>query len=252
MDKPPGPTSFRIVSVMKRLAGIKRVGHAGTLDPFASGLLVVCVGRPATRLVPSLMTGIKEYEAVIWLGIATDTMDTEGRVIRESPVVAMGMRQITETLQQFIGRREQKPPCFSAVKHQGRPLYTYARQGVMVDKEPRTITIFAIRPLFASFTSQAAPENLLGFKVRCSKGTYVRVLAEEIGNALGCGGHLKSLRRTGSGPFHVKHAVPAGLLTRRQGQLLLHKKRLSVEEVQEQEKQQLHVCPSPPPHCGFL
>lgn len=230
VDKPPGPTSFRLVSVMKRLSGIKKVGHAGTLDPFASGLLVICVGRPATRLVPRLMAGVKEYEAVIRLGITTDTMDTEGRVIRERPVVAMGMRQITEALQKFIGACEQKPPCFSAVKHQGRPLYTFARQGIRVDKDPRTITIFAITPLFTSFTSQAAPENLLGFKVSCSKGTYIRVLAEEIGNALGCGGHLKSLRRTGSGSFHVKNAVPAGLLTGRQGNLLLQKKRVLVEE----------------------
>ncbi|MBW1791356.1 MAG: tRNA pseudouridine(55) synthase TruB [Deltaproteobacteria bacterium] len=149
IDKPVGPTSFRIVQQVRRALKIKKVGHAGTLDPFASGLLIVCVGRPATRLVSSLMEGEKEYEAILQLGVETDTQDLTGQVIAEKQVGEIDRDRVRDCLAHFTGEQLQTPPQYSALKHKGKPLYYYARKGIKVTKEPRKIQIREIELLSA-------------------------------------------------------------------------------------------------------
>ncbi|HSR35622.1 MAG TPA: tRNA pseudouridine(55) synthase TruB, partial [Desulfurivibrionaceae bacterium] len=185
IDKPVGPTSFAMVQRLRRALNIKKVGHAGTLDPFASGLLILCVGRPATRIIDQLMAGDKEYRATLQLGVETDTQDLEGRVVAEQPVVGVDDRRIAQVLAQFTGELMQAPPAYSAVKHQGKPLYAYARKGIIVTKEPRPVSIATLEA--EAFDAMA---NQLTIRVECSKGTYIRTLAADIGRELGCGAHL--------------------------------------------------------------
>ena len=200
VDKPVGPSSFRIVQMIRRALSIKKVGHAGTLDPFASGLLIICVGRPATRLISQFMGGDKLYEAELQLGVETDTQDPEGEIIarREIPVLDQG--QVADCLAGFVGEQLQVPPQFSALKHNGKPLYHYARRGIKVEKAARPVIIRELTLL--AFTG-----DTLRIRVRCSKGTYIRTLAADIGNALGCGAHLIALRRLESGCFTVAEAL---------------------------------------------
>jgi tRNA pseudouridine55 synthase len=205
IDKPIGPTSFRIVQWVRRALQIKKVGHTGTLDPFASGLLIVCAGRPATRVISQLMDGDKVYEAVLKLGVETDTLDVEGIIIAQQPVGEISATDVESCLEGFRGEQLQSPPAFSAVKHEGKALYHYARKGVLIEKEPRRIHIRELRCL-----SIAAEQLVL--RVRCSKGTYIRSLAADIGKRLGCGAHLTALRRLGNGPFAVEEAVSGALL----------------------------------------
>ncbi|MFZ5775675.1 MAG: tRNA pseudouridine(55) synthase TruB [Thermodesulfobacteriota bacterium] len=226
VDKPSGPSSFRMVQLVRRALGIKKVGHAGTLDPFASGLLIICAGRAATRLVPRLMGGDKRYEAVLRLGIATTTQDREGEVVIERPVPHVSQKELEACLAGFMGEQLQAPPAFSAVKHQGKPLYHYARKGIVVEKEPRPVVIHQLRLL-------ERDQNTLRLLVDCSKGTYVRTLAADIGERLGCGGHLVELRRLGSGPFDVTAAVDGGLLVEREtARQALLAKAMTVAEVE--------------------
>lgn len=208
VDKPVGPTSFRIVQQVRRALQIKKVGHTGTLDPFASGLLIVCAGRPATKIIPRLMAGDKEYVATLRLGIETDTLDVEGKVVAEKEVPLFDHDQLEACLRAFRGQQLQAPPAFSAAKHQGKPLYHYARQGITIEKAPRLITIQALDCL--SFS-----KDELVLRVRCSKGTYIRTLAADIGKALGCGAHLTVLRRTVNGCFRVEDAVAGEALEER-------------------------------------
>lgn len=225
VDKPVGPTSFRVVQQVRRALGIRKVGHAGTLDPFASGLLVVCAGRPATRIISRLMEGEKEYEATLKLGIATDTFDLDGRVVEERPVPVLARGQIERCLAGFVGEQMQAPPNFSALKHKGKPLYFYARQGIAINKAPRRILIHELE-------CRAYGGEELSIRVVCSKGTYIRTLASDIGAALGCGAHLTALRRLRSGPFHVDDAVDGrGLLELEEGRLLLLDNLLAVNDV---------------------
>ncbi|MDH5298999.1 MAG: tRNA pseudouridine(55) synthase TruB [Desulfobulbaceae bacterium] len=225
VDKPVGPTSFRLVQQVRRALGIKKVGHAGTLDPFASGLLILCAGRPATRIISQLMGGDKEYEAVLRLGIATDTQDLEGRVVAEQPVGELDPSRVAECLAGFVGEQLQQPPAYSALKHQGKPLYYYARKGIEVTKAPRRIFIHSLRLLDLGAETMTV-------RVHCTKGTYVRTLAADIGDALGCGAHLVALRRLRSGPFSVKDALPGDILAdREQGRALLLEHWLAVEAV---------------------
>ncbi len=205
VDKPVVPTSFRMVQQVRRALGIKKVGHAGTLDPFASGLLVICVSRPATRIISQLMEGEKEYLGVLRLGFETDSQDREGKIIAEHEVPELDRTKIEACLAGFMGTQLQQPPQFSALKHKGKPLYHYARKGIVVEKEPRQITIFSLD--FVEFS-----EEYLHIRVVCSKGTYVRTLATDIGRALGCGAYLQDLRRIRSGPFDVKDAIDGSLL----------------------------------------
>lgn len=225
IDKPVGPTSFRLVQQVRRALGIKKVGHAGTLDPFASGLLILCAGRPATRIIEQLMGGDKVYEATLQLGVETDTQDLEGEVVAEREVVPFSRETVENCLADFVGEGMQTPPCYSALKHKGKPLYYYARKGIEVVKPPRPIVIRELVLL------DLGPD-WLSIRVGCGKGTYVRTLAADIGKALGCGAHLTALRRLQSGPFSVKDALLGdGLEDSPQAKALLVRHRLSVDEV---------------------
>ncbi|MEW6595469.1 MAG: tRNA pseudouridine(55) synthase TruB [Thermodesulfobacteriota bacterium] len=227
VDKPVGPTSFAMVQRLRRALNIKKVGHAGTLDPFASGLLILCAGRPATKIIDQLVAGDKEYRATLQLGAETDTQDLEGRVVAEQPVVGMDDRRIAQVLLQFTGDLMQAPPAYSAVKHQGKPLYAYARKGIVIKKEPRPVRV---ESLIAEAYDAAA--HRLTIRVVCSKGTYIRTLAADIGQALGCGAHLVALRRLRSGPFRVETAVDGALLADREAAaVLLAGHRLTVAAV---------------------
>ncbi|MEE4243436.1 MAG: tRNA pseudouridine(55) synthase TruB [Desulfopila sp.] len=208
VDKPAGPTSFGMVRQVRRLLGIKKVGHAGTLDPFASGLLIICAGRPATRLISLLMEGQKEYFATIVLGIETTTQDPEGEVVAKRDVNALSEDDIAKCLQSFVGLQYQTPPQFSALKHKGKPLYFYARQGIEIQKAPRQIEITSLERVDSPVLLSGCGSELK-VRVVCSKGTYIRTLAADIGTKLGCGAFLGELRRTRSGIFSVEDAITA-------------------------------------------
>ena len=212
IDKPRGLTSFAVVRQVRRLLGIKKVGHAGTLDPFATGLLIVCIGRPATRLIERFMAGGKRYRALLQLGVETETLDPEGPVVATAPVPALNEEEIRDCLTRFTGRQLQAPPAYSAVKHQGKPLYHYARQGILIAKAPREIEISSLLP--GGYDPQG---HRLEVDVACSRGTYIRVLAADIGRALGCGAHLVELRRLGSGCLSVADSLPGEALAEADG-----------------------------------
>ena len=225
IDKPVGITSFAVVGKLRRLLGLKKIGHAGTLDPFASGLLILCAGRPATRHIDQFMQGAKEYEAVLQLGVETDTLDLEGRILATRGVGPLSEEEICSCLQGFTGPRMQAPPAFSAAKHKGKPLYHYARKGVMIRKEPRPIEIYNME-----FLGYDADARQLSCRVQCSRGTYIRVLAAEIGEHLGCGAHLCALRRTRSGSFSVDGALDGRVLDSEHGLTALLDAIMSVPE----------------------
>ncbi len=200
IDKPAGMTSFGAVRLVRRALAIKKVGHAGTLDPFATGLLIICAGRPATREISRFMAGGKVYSADIRLGRTTETGDPEGRVVEERPVTIPEEDELRTILAGFTGKIIQRVPRYSALKHKGKPLYYYARRGIEVDKPPRPVSIDVI-----DLVSRG--EETLRIRVCCGKGTYIRILAEDIGEVIGCGAHLSGLRRLEIGPFSVAHAV---------------------------------------------
>lgn len=206
VDKPVGATSFSMVRNIRKITGIKKVGHAGTLDPFATGLLVVCVSRSATKMISLFMDGEKEYQATLRLGARSSTQDPEGEI---TPAVWEGHYSdgmVTSVLDLFKGEIQQVPPAFSAVKHKGKPLYYYARKGISIKKEARKVHIHSLEWLDSrSLVEKSNPS--LTVKVTCSKGTYIRTLAAEIGEKLGCGAYLTSLRRTKSGFFSVDAAM---------------------------------------------
>ena len=198
VDKPRGVTSFSMVRQVRRLLSIKKVGHAGTLDPFATGLLILCAGRQATRLIERFMAGRKEYVATLQLGVETATMDPEGDIVQTAPVPDLEEVDIQDCLKSYVGRQMQVPPAFSALKHKGKPLYHYARKGIEIKKEPREITIYSLE--YGWYDPRL---HQLEIKVVCSRGTYIRVLGSDIGKKLGCGAHLVELRRLSSGRFSV-------------------------------------------------
>jgi len=200
LDKPPGPTSFDAVAAVRRVSGEKRVGHTGTLDPFASGLLILLGGR-ATKLTPFLLDHEKEYEGCLRLGVRTDTGDVEGRVVEEGTVPAgLTPDDLRGAASRFVGRTSQIPPAYSAVKVGGERLYARARRGEAVEARPREIEVGAFE-----ITGTEFPRAW--FRVRCGRGTYVRRLAEDLGAAVGSCAHLESLRRTRVGPFTVEEAA---------------------------------------------
>ncbi|MGD9763090.1 MAG: tRNA pseudouridine(55) synthase TruB [Candidatus Binatia bacterium] len=202
IDKPDGLTSADVVRCVKqRLPRGSRVGHLGTLDPFATGLLPLCVGE-ATKIATFLNTADKRYEGVIQLGAATDTGDRTGRVIRHAPVAAYSASELAAVARRFTGDLLQRPPMYSALKRDGVPLYRLARRGLEVEREPRSVRIDVL-----SLAAEPGGDRLR-FDVACSKGTYVRVLAEDIGAALGSAAHLSALRRTHFGRFTIGAAVP--------------------------------------------
>jgi len=203
VDKPIGLTSHDVVQIVRRGTGIRRAGHTGTLDPRASGVLVILIG-PAVRLSEYVSASDKRYQATIRLGSSTDTYDSEGDVtdFTSSEILEeITEEQFNEILQQFIGEIEQVPPPYSAVKVKGRKAYEMAREGEEVDLEPRTINVYSLEIL-----EWAPPEAVID--VYCSSGTYVRSLANDLGKALGTGAHLIGLRRTKSGRFTLRDAVP--------------------------------------------
>lgn len=201
VDKPVGLTSHDVVQIIRRGTGIRRAGHTGTLDPRASGVLVVLIG-PAVRLSEYVSASDKRYQATIRLGSSTDTYDAEGTIMGESTsVLDITEEMFTEVLQQFVGEIEQVPPPYSAVKVKGRKAYDMARKGEDVQLEPRKIQVYTLEVL-----EWAPPEVVVD--VYCSSGTYVRSLANDLGEELGCGAHLIGLRRTKSGRFTLRDAVP--------------------------------------------
>jgi len=225
IDKPAGPTSFRMIQWVRRALQVKKVGHTGTLDPFASGLLIVCAGRPATRMISQLMDGDKIYEAVLGLGVETDTQDLEGKIISRRPVETFSATDVENCLGKFRGEQFQAPPAFSAAKHKGKALYKYARKGIFIEKEPRRIYIRELRCL-------SGEADRLAIRVTCSKGTYIRALASDIGKQLGCGAHLTALRRLGNGPFTVDKAIDGAFLEKREkASALLYSNYYTVEQV---------------------
>jgi tRNA pseudouridine55 synthase len=199
IDKPQGMTSFKVVSAVRRRLGIKKAGHTGTLDPMATGVLPICLGR-ATKLAGLLMEGHKVYEGKIRLGVSTDTYDADGKVTMTRPVPRFDTGAIKEAAQRFTGCLLQTPPPFSAVKHNGQPLYKLARKGIFVKKEPRPIEIFSFE-----LSEMALPD--ITFRIHCTKGTYIRTIAHEMGEYLGSGGHLAALRRIQNGPFAIEQAI---------------------------------------------
>jgi tRNA pseudouridine55 synthase len=199
INKPPGMTSFSAVSAVRRLARVRRAGHAGTLDPLASGVLIVLTGQ-ATRIARYLEDLPKEYRAVIRLGVETDTYDLEGRVTAERPVPDLDHESINAVLGRYTGPIVQIPPMYSALKRDGQPLYKLARQGIEVERAARPVTVMELR-------LDAFDGRDLAVTVRCSKGTYIRSLASDIGRELGCGGVVAALTRCAIGRFRLADAI---------------------------------------------
>jgi tRNA pseudouridine55 synthase len=199
VDKPAGMTSHDVVDVIRRVAGQRKVGHAGTLDPMATGVLLVCLGQ-ATRVAEYLMAGRKRYRASIVFGTSTDTYDAEGEIVASGGRTDFTRVEIEAALAQFVGRIEQVPPMYSAIKREGQPLYKLARQGKMVEREPRPVEVDEIKLL------DWTPPSLI-VEVICSPGTYIRSLAHDMGQHLDAGAHLVTLVRLASGRFTLEEAV---------------------------------------------
>jgi len=200
IDKPAGPTSHDIVDLIRAQFRIKKVGHCGTLDPNATGLLILLLGR-ATKLSEKLMADDKTYSGWIRFGTATNSYDADGEITETHPLPPLTLEQLNELAATFVGDQMQTPPMVSAVKIDGVPLYKLARQGLEVERKPRLIHIYSFR-----FLDFQAPDAR--FRVACTKGTYVRTLAHELGLKVGCGAHLATLRRVTSGKFAADDAIP--------------------------------------------
>ena len=209
INKPSGMTSHDVVARLRRILNEKKVGHTGTLDPDATGVLPVCLGK-ATKIIQFLPDDEKGYEGTITLGIVTDTLDASGKVLKTSDSSHVKLEDVKSVFSGFVGTIDQIPPMVSAVKVQGQRLYKLARQGKTVSRKPRQIHIHELELLDTerSMLDNSAAQIELDFRVLCSRGTYVRVLASDIGDALGCGAHLSRLVRTRSGLFELKDSVP--------------------------------------------
>jgi tRNA pseudouridine55 synthase len=199
IDKPAGPTSHDIVDAVRRNFGIKKVGHCGTLDPNATGLLIIVLGR-GTKLSERLMSDDKVYEGSVKFGETTDSYDADGELVASLPVIPLTVEQLNTAAAEFIGDQMQIPPMVSAVKKNGVPLYKLARKGLEVPREPRLIHIY-------KFDFSSYDEPVGWFRIACTKGTYVRSIAHDLGQKLGCGAHLATLRRVTSGKFDVADAI---------------------------------------------
>ena len=218
VDKPTDHTSHDVVARMRRKFGMKRVGHAGTLDPMATGLLIVLIGK-ATSTSQYLMSMDKEYTGTVKLGIVTDSQDAEGEMLETRPVPALTEAEVNAAMRGMLGDQYQMPPMFSAIKIGGVPLYKKARQGIEVEREPRFIRVSRF-----DATRFASPE--IDFIVNCTKGTYVRTLGHDLGQKLGCGGHLSALRRTAIDKLRIERAFTVDQIEATSmfelGKLLLH------------------------------
>lgn len=199
VDKPSGVTSHDVVDCIRKILKTKRVGHSGTLDPVATGVLVLLVGR-ATKLFSKFVHFDKEYEATLHLGIVTSTGDSQGKILSQKETGHLTDEDVREVIAKFIGDRRQVPPMVSAIKHKGRRLYELARKGIEVERLARPIKIYDLK-----ITRLEMPE--IDFYVKCSKGTYIRRLGEEIGEELNVGGFISRIRRISLGPFHIREAI---------------------------------------------
>lgn len=202
VDKPKGLTSHDVVYRLRRKLSMKKIGHAGTLDPMATGLLIMLIGK-ATRISQYLISVDKVYEGEATLGIVTDSQDAEGEVMETRPVPELTETQVREVMKGFLGDQYQTPPMHSAIKIGGVPLYKLARKGEEVEREPRFIRV-------VSFELMSFAPPKLTFTLHCTKGTYVRTIANDLGQKLGCGAHLSALRRTGSGKFKLNEGLTLG------------------------------------------
>jgi len=200
IDKPAGPTSHDVVDAIRRAFRLEKVGHCGTLDPNATGLLIIVLGK-GTKLSEKLMSDDKVYEGTVKFGETTDSYDADGELVASLPVMPMTLEEINEAAATFQGDLMQLPPMVSAVKIKGVPLYKLARKGVEVERKPRLIHVYSFR--FSRYD-----EPIGQFRVACTKGAYVRALAHELGQKIGCGAHLATLRRVISGKFDVKDSIP--------------------------------------------
>ncbi len=208
VDKPAGMTSHDVVDRVRRAARMRRIGHTGTLDPMATGVLPLCLGK-ATKIAQFLLAEDKEYEVEMLLGTVTDSQDVTGRVVETREVGALERQRVEEVFGRFVGCVMQVPPMVSAKHHQGRRLYELARQGVVVDRPPRPVTIWSLE-----LRSMRLPR--IAFRVHCSKGTYIRTLCHDLGEALGSGGVMSALVRTRCGSFTLKDAAPLAELRSRE------------------------------------
>ncbi|MGI8739257.1 MAG: tRNA pseudouridine(55) synthase TruB [Gammaproteobacteria bacterium] len=199
LDKPPGITSNRALQAVKRIFDARKAGHTGSLDPLATGLLIICLGE-ATKISAYLLDADKRYRTTCRLGIKTSTADADGEIVQRRVVGEYSLAQIECVLQRFRGGIEQVPPMYSAVKHAGKRLYTLARDGIDVPREPRSLMIYAL-------VLTGRDDDTLTLDVHCSKGAYVRTLVEDIGEALGCGAHVTALRRVGVAPFDAPEMI---------------------------------------------
>jgi tRNA pseudouridine55 synthase len=198
IDKPVGMTSHDVVTQVRRITHQRRVGHTGTLDPLASGVLPICLGQ-ATRMAEYLSEGGKVYEATITFGVVTDTYDAEGQVVTTAPV-HLSRADVEALLPAFLGEQQQLPPLYSAIKRHGQPLYKLARAGITVERQPRMVTIHRL-------TVREWRPPVVMLEVACSKGTYIRSLAHDLGERAGCGAHLSGLVRLRSGPFRLEDSI---------------------------------------------
>ena len=203
VDKAHGCTSFSLVALLRKLTNIVKIGHAGTLDPFATGLMVMLVGRQATTQADRWIACDKQYRATFFLGATTDSYDLDGKILSTSPIIPT-LEEIQQAMAYFQGGYRQLPPMFSAKKIAGRKLYQMARQGITVERAPV--------PVKVSWTLLDYRYPYLDVEVECSKGTYIRSLAYDLGERLGCGSYVHALQRLRSGPFHIKDSIPQAQL----------------------------------------
>ncbi|MBI5369632.1 tRNA pseudouridine(55) synthase TruB [Candidatus Uhrbacteria bacterium] len=212
LDKPAGLTSHDVVNRIRRLTGERRVGHAGTLDPFATGLLIVGVGRESTREFPKLVGLDKTYQATFVLGATSDTDDLTGATIplsenRLSTLRALTLSRVQEALQKFVGPIEQIPPTYSAIKIGGKKMYEAARAGKPLEAKPRPVIIYSIEQIALAENSLSDKTRVVTLVIHCSSGTYIRAIARDLGQALGVGGYVSTLRRTHIGPFTIEEST---------------------------------------------
>lgn len=214
INKPKGPTSHDIVEMARKCLGIRKIGHAGTLDPLAEGVLLLCVGK-ATRISEYLMELPKEYIAEITFGVTTSTYDAEGEIISRSDITVT-QEEIKKVLNKFVGEIEQVPPPASAIHHKGKRLYELARRGENIELQPRKVYVYKMELL------NFIPEGQIGmFRIVCSKGTYIRAIARDLGEILQCGAYLSNLLRTRVGSFSIRDAIPASELKRENRERIL-------------------------------
>ena len=198
VNKPAGKTSFSLIGALRKKTGIKKIGHAGTLDPFATGLMIILIGKKFTTQSDTFLNHDKEYEATVHLGIETTTYDPEGAITSQHDRIP-SLQELEAALTQFQGTIQQIPPMFSAKKIQGKKLYELARKGIEVERKAATVTVKT------ELVDYSYPE--LKLKISCSKGTYIRSIAFDLGRVLGCGAHLKKLTRTRCGPYHLNDSI---------------------------------------------